>query len=159
MRSFSDANESGQSTVEAAVLLPVLLVVLGILIQPAILLYTQSVMNAAVSESCRLAATNTNDDASMRAYIERRLSAIPALEIFHSGEWEIEWNSEGAGEAEVRVKNHVQPLPLLGVIAGLSSVVDANGMIEQQAHAQCSPVPSWVLQQGYAPSDWINSWS
>lgn len=56
MRSCS---ESGQSTVEAAVLLPVLFVVFGLLLQPAILLYNRCIMNAAAAEGCRLVATGS----------------------------------------------------------------------------------------------------
>ena len=49
--------ESGQATVEAAFLLPVLFVGLLLLMQPGILLYDRLVMQAAASEGCRLLAT------------------------------------------------------------------------------------------------------
>lgn len=156
MRSSS---ESGQATIEAAVLLPVLFVVLGLIIQPALLLYTQCVMNAAASEGCRLVATNTNDDASVRAFVERRLSAIPAIPAFHSGStWELEWSSASSGEATVRIVNHAEPLPLLGITAGLAGALDEDGTLRQEAHASSTTIPSWVEQQGYTPSDWINGW-
>ena len=51
--------ESGQATVEAAFLLPVLFVGLLLLMQPGILLYDRLVMQAAASEGCRLLATKT----------------------------------------------------------------------------------------------------
>ena len=90
MRSCS---ESGQSTVEAAVLLPVLFVVFGLLLQPAILLYNRCIMNTAAAEACRLVATSSGDDASTRAYIEHRLEAIPKVPIFHADEtWNITWS-------------------------------------------------------------------
>ena len=54
------AQESGQATVEAAFLIPVLLVALLLLMQPGILLYDRLVMNAAASEACRLLATKTD---------------------------------------------------------------------------------------------------
>ena len=44
--------ESGQATVEAAFLLPVLFVGLLLLMQPGILLYDRLVMQAAASEGC-----------------------------------------------------------------------------------------------------------
>lgn len=55
MRSFS---ETGQSTIEAAVLFPVLLVMFGLLLQPAVLLYNRCIMTAAATEGCRLVATS-----------------------------------------------------------------------------------------------------
>ena len=59
--------EGGQSTVEAAFLLPVFLLVLGLLLQPAIILYDRCVMQSAAAEACRLVATTSGmDGASQR---------------------------------------------------------------------------------------------
>ncbi len=155
MRSCS---ERGQSTVEAAILLPVLFVVLGLLLQPAVLLYNHCIMNAAAAEGCRLVATSTSDEASLRAYMERRLGAIPAIPMFHEGdEWDISW-SGGAGEASVSIANSVQPLPLFGITAGLMGQINASGSIEQHVEASCSSVPTWTIEQGYDPSAWIGAW-
>lgn len=156
MRSFS---ESGQTTVEAAILLPVLFVILGLLVQPVFLLYTQSVMNAAATEACRLAATSTNSEASLRAYIERRLAAVPSLECFHADDsWELEWVGANTGEAEVTITNHVKPLPLLGVVAGLACTMDEAGTIRQTAKARTTCLPSWLCQEDYDPAQWIGAW-
>lgn len=153
------SSESGQSTVEAALLLPVLFLVLGIIIQPALLLYTQSVMNSAAAEGCRLISTNTSDDACIRAYIERRLCSIPRLDIFHIGsEWELEWSEDDADGASLRIVNHVKPLPFLGLAAQLGNLDDGEGNILQETRASASPLPDWVRTQGYAPSDWIGKW-
>lgn len=153
------SSESGQSTVEAAVLLPLLFVVLGLIIQPVLLLYTQCIMNATANECCRLVATSTSDDASIRAYMERRLSAIPPLDIFHvDKEWELEWSSSDSGEAQVHIVNHVRPLPLIGITAGLIHTIAEDGTILQQAKACASAIPEWTRQQGYVPSDWADKW-
>lgn len=156
MRSCS---ESGQSTVEAAVLLPVLFVVFGLLLQPAILLYNRCIMNTAAAEACRLVATSSGDDASTRVYIEHRLEAIPKVPIFHADEtWNITWSCSDDGTAQTSIENHVQPLPLFGILTGLTSAVDENGAVIQHVELSCSPTPNWVGEQGYDPSDWIGKW-
>ena len=148
MRSCS---ESGQSTVEAAVLLPVLFVVFGLLLQPAILLYNRCIMNTAAAEACRLVATGSGDDASTRA--------IPKVPIFHADEtWNITWSCSDDGTAQTSIENHVQPLPLFGILAGLTNAVDENGAVIQHVELSCSPTPNWVGEQGYDPSDWIEKW-
>lgn len=71
--------ESGQATVEAAFLLPVLFVWLLLLMQPGILLYDRLVMQAAASEGCRLLATKTAAAGDMAESCEafvRHLSLI-----------------------------------------------------------------------------------
>ena len=74
--------ESGQATVEAAFLLPVLFVGLLLLMQPGILLYDRLVMQAAASEGCRLLATKTAAAGDMaescEAFVRHRLGAIPS---------------------------------------------------------------------------------
>lgn len=156
MRSCS---ESGQSTVEAAVLLPVLFVVFGLLLQPAILLYNRCIMNIAAAEACRLVTTGVADSASTRAYVERRLEAIPKIPIFHADEtWGITWSCSGDGTAQVSIENHARPLPLFGITAGLTNVVGEDGTVIQRVELSCSPIPDWVGEQGYDPSDWIGAW-
>lgn len=156
MRFFS---ESGQSTIEAAMLFPILLTAFALLLQPAILLYNHCIMNAAAAEGCRLLATNTASDANVRAYIERRLGSIPKLAIFHQGDtWDIQWANSEDGMSEVCITNRAEPLPLFGIIAGLSNNIGADGKIEQQIKISCSPVPKWIANQGYSPSSWIGEW-
>ena len=79
--------ESGQATVEAAFLLPVLFVGLLLLMQPGILLYDRLVMQAAASEGCRLLATKTAAAGDMaescEAFVRHRLGAIPPVSCFH----------------------------------------------------------------------------
>lgn len=152
--------EHGQSTVEAAFLLPIVFAVMGLLLQPAVLLYNRCIMNAAAAEGCRLVATNTNDDASTRAFFDRRLSSIPKIPIFHEGDtWELSWSGGELGQpVSVSIVNHAQPLPLFGIIAGLSGSLDADGRIEQKAEVSCALAPEWASSLGSGPTDWISAW-
>lgn len=59
-------SESGQATLEAAFLLPVLLVVFGVFLQPMLLLYDRCVMQTAAAETCRMLATSTQDEQAAR---------------------------------------------------------------------------------------------
>ena len=52
--------ERGQATVEAAFLIPVLFTVLLLSVQPGMVLYDRMVMQAAVSDACRLVAVKTD---------------------------------------------------------------------------------------------------
>ena len=54
------AGERGQATVEAAFLIPVLFTVLLLSVQPGMVLYDRKVMQAAVSDACRLVAVKTD---------------------------------------------------------------------------------------------------
>lgn len=158
MRSCS---ESGQATVEAAFLLPVLFVVFGLFLQPTILLYNRSVMSAAASESCRLVATNTMSDAAVKAYVVRRLGGVPHLGIFHVGgdkTWDISWEGpDEKGEVSVSIANRAQPLPLFGVVAGLGNNINENGEVEQRVEAKSSCVPKWAAKAGSA-DEWMAKW-
>lgn len=152
------SSESGQSTIEAAVLLPVFFIVLGMLIQPGILLYNRCVMNAAAAEGCRLVATSTGDDASIRAYLERRLASIPRISIFHEGDlWEISW-SKDASQATVTISNHARPLPLFGIIAAFANARADDNCIEQQVEVSSFSQPNWVGDLESDPSGWIGAW-
>lgn len=142
-------------------LLPVLFLVLGLLLQPAILFYDRSVMSAAASEGCRLVATGTARGDATKGYIVRRLAGIPELEVFHLGGargWEVSWEGpDGSGETTVRIVNRVRPLPLFGVVAGLGNSVDDDGNVVQRAEARSSSVPAWAGAAGSA-DQWIGGW-
>ena len=77
--------EEGQATVEAAVLIPTVMVVLALLLQPAMLLYTRAVMSGAAAEGARLATTATYDEAVFLAgsFVKLMLCAVPDLACFH----------------------------------------------------------------------------
>ena len=74
----------GQATVEGAFLIPVILLMLMMLVQPGILLYDRMVMSEAASEGCRLIATwpasESND--ACEGYIRRRLGSVPHVQPF-----------------------------------------------------------------------------
>lgn len=75
---------SGQSTVEGAFLIPVILLMLMLLIQPGILLYNHVVMQSAASEGCRLISTRPSGDSldAYEGYVIRRLGSVPQQKIF-----------------------------------------------------------------------------
>lgn len=86
MRGLSLKHESGQAAVECAFLIPVVLLLLMLLIQPGIILYNHTVMKAAASEGCRLLATKNDastDQSSYEDSIRRHLGSIPQQENFH----------------------------------------------------------------------------
>lgn len=155
------SSESGQATVEAAVMLPVLFTVFGLFLQPTILLYDRAVMSAAASETCRLVATNTADAAVVKAYAKRRLGAVPNADIFHVGGkkgWKVTFSGPNEkGKVSVKIVNKAQPLPLFGVVAGLGGSITKKGYVKQTVKQESSCVPVWAIKAG-TPKDWIGEW-
>jgi hypothetical protein len=158
----------GQGTVEAAFLLPVLFLLLLMLCQPMILLYNRVVMENAANEGCRLLATKTQQgsysDDKYEGYIERRLAAIPPIDIFHvSGEsrsWEI-WQAgnENTALVSVRIVNRLKPLPLIGWGAELLGMCDEQGYLTQEVEARGLTQPEWVFDSNAGtPQDWVRQW-
>ena len=160
MRFFSD--QRGQATVEAAFLIPVFLLVLGLLLQPALLLYTHCVMNAAAAEGCRMLETNAADTASAQAYIVRRLAAIPNADVFHCGGeagWRVKVKGSGSpGGVRVKIVNRARPLPLFGIAAGLAAQRDKKGRVKQQVVVKSRLWPSWAAKSGADPSGLAGEW-
>ncbi|MDR2197757.1 MAG: pilus assembly protein [Coriobacteriales bacterium] len=158
----------GQATVEAAVLLPVTMLLILVLCQPAILLYNRLVMENAAAEACRLLSTRA-DVGSFSAdkyegYVLRRLTAIPLTDIFHVGTGVRSWDitlegGEGSEEVCVRIVNRLRPLPLLGWGARLAGQTDAEGYLTQTVELRAPVQPSWVLNNGGGgPADWTTQW-
>ena len=123
----------GQATVEAALLLPVLFVVILLITQPVIVLYTRSVMSAAAHEACRLIVTapqGARPDA-FEAFIRRRLGSIPPIPLFHEHDpcsYVIEFTGdESSGAVTVRIENTMRPLPLIGT--AWSHVTGGDGKV------------------------------
>lgn len=160
-------DEKGQASVEAALLIPVLFVLLLLLIQPGILLYNHMVMKAAASEGCRLLMTKTDvagaSDEKYRAYILRRLGAIPPQDNFHVHSagvcsWEIELNgNESSAEVAVTIRNKVKPLPLLDGAGKLLGILGASGAFEQEVTMHMPTQPDWVASnaEGLNPRAWV----
>ena len=157
--------DDGQATVEAALTIPVLMILALMLLQPGIVLYDRIVMNAAAAEGCRLLATtsssnaDTNDD-----YIRRRLSAIPQLDIFHVHGSECSYDidlsgDESSDEVAVSITNRIKPLPLLDLGMRITRLTDESGSIPITVCSSMKTQPSWVQPSagGTSPSEWVRS--
>lgn len=124
--------EDGQSTVEAAVLLPTVMLIFAILLEPACLLYTRCVMHGAAAEGARIAATLYGEGTNAcQEYILRRLRAVPEASPFHvggSGDWTVSID-KGDKQVTVAISGHARPLPLLGVVAKAFGSSDATGVV------------------------------
>ncbi len=152
--------ESGQSSVEAAILLPSLLFVIGMMAQPACIFYTRSVMNAAAAEGVRVVATQSSrtSAAEIESFVKRRLRAVPNLSIFHEGGedgWQV---SVDANESEklssVEVKGKFKPLPLFGLFS-VALVGEGNSEGELVAKAEEILRPEWVSGDY---DSWVGAW-
>ncbi len=156
-----DVGERGQAAVEAAFLLPVLFLLLGIFVQPTILLYDRCVMQAAAAEGCRLYATATADEGALKAYVQRRLRAVPHASVFHEGGdagWDISFSSGDAGEVSVSIVHRARPLPLFGVVAGLAAQMEGNE-VRQEMRVESHVVPAWAASAQGGPADWVGKWA
>lgn len=160
-------SESGQSTVEAAFLIPILLGGMLLLLQPGILLYDRMVMNGAAAQACRLLVTLPEGDPNgqCKEFALRRLSAIPQQDCFHvhsSGcTWSVECEGgEGSGEVTVVIETKVQPLPLIGFALDSLGAADANRLITISVSQSMKTQPDWALDatKGSSPSEWIGAW-
>lgn len=155
------AEERGQSSVEAGLLLPSLLVVFAVLLEPACVLYTRSVMAATASELCRILVTRRGDvtDAQLKAFALRRLAAIPEATPFHGGgeaDWTIETTgSEGDAEVAVKIEGHVPLLPLFSLVARSLGVAGDEGLALSVTSTETLR-PEW-LKGGY--DDWVSMWN
>lgn len=162
--------ESGQATVEAAFLLPVLFVGLLLLMQPGMLLYDRLVMQAAASEGCRLLATKTAAAGDMaescEAFIRHRLGAVPSVSCFHVHEGACSWDIRLEGDersdvVRVTIVNEARPLPLIDAAGTLLGIVNGNGNLEVRVTAEQPTQPSWVRtsEAGSDPAGWIGVWA
>lgn len=159
----------GQATIEAAVLMPVMFLLLLLLLQPGIVLYDRMVMESAASEGCRVLATKTsatgNMDQATEDFIRHRLGAIPQASTFHVHDGGCSWvirmqGGEGSAEAQVSIENSIEPLPLIGGLASLGGLLDAQGHFKIRVVARCATQPDWVSESdlGLDPDSWIGAW-
>lgn len=150
----------GQASVEAAILLPSLLFVIGMMTQPACIFYTRSVMAAAAAEGARVVSTQSSRTSAeeIESFVRRRLRAIPNLSIFHEGGeegWEINVDTnESEKISSVEVKGKFKPLPLLGLF---SAALVGPGKTEGElvVKAEESLRPEW-LSGDY--ESWVSVW-
>ena len=159
--------EEGQSTVEAAFALPVLLTLFLLMMQPAIVLYDRMVMSSAAFEACRLMATlPSSQEEYCEDFVRRRLGAVPQQECFHvhggdACSWEIEIEGDESSEwVTVTIGNKIRPLPLLGAGAHALNLVDDAGCLSVEVRASMPTQPSWVLTsaEGASPASWVGDW-
>lgn len=144
---------------EAALLLPILMVCVALLVQPMCLLYTRCVMQSAAAEGCRLLATfdrRGSKGSSCEDYVLHRLEAVPGADVFCTGDWRVEFEGgPGAERVGVEIACHARPLPLIGVVAAMLGPLDAGGNVELRVSVERSAGPSWV-EGDYG--EWTSVW-
>ena len=137
---------AGQATVEAAVVLPAVMLVFTLLLQPVCLSYTRAVMRAAAAESARAAATAYGGDVgACRSFALRRLRAVPDVPLFHVG-GEADWDvsiEQSDRQVSVRIAGHARPLPLMGLLASAALRRDGKGLV-LDVSLQENLRPSWL---------------
>lgn len=153
---------SGQSTVEAAFALPILMILILLLVQPGILLYDRIIMSSAASEGCRLYSTAMADvEGTCEDFVRRRLSAIPQLDQFHvhstGCSYEIDFEGgEGSQVSQVEISTEVKPLPLLGSGMRMLGILNHRGNLTLKVKAEQKMQPDWVMnsEEGMDPGSW-----
>lgn len=135
-------NNEAQATVEAAIMIPVIFLLLLLLIQPGIYLYDLCIMNEAAAETCRVLSTSSDTEKAKicESFAKRRLSAIPQQDNFHmhSGGCSYEISYEGSQESNevcVIIKNQLKPLPLVGFITNFVGLLNENDCLEIEARS------------------------
>jgi len=155
-----EVGQDGQATVEAALLLPTVMVVLALLLEPACMGYTRMVMQATAAETARAALTDVDgnfDDCV--AFAKRRLAAVPDLPVFHVGgadDWNVEVDrKEGGKDVRVTVHGHARPLPLFGGLAAAFATTDETGVVLEVSVDETMRA-GWV---GGSYGSWQEIWS
>ncbi len=136
-------SERGQSSIEAAFILPIFILCIGLSIQPIIYMYTKTIMQEAADEGIRFAMSESNSYRTDR-FIRRRLEALPNSSLFHIGD-ENEWDIDvirGAGSVRVVIKGHLKAIPVLGSSACAFLNRDDQGLIIEVESEQITE-PSW----------------
>lgn len=160
-------NNEAQATVEAAIMIPVIFLLLLLLIQPGIYLYDLCVMNEAASETCRVLSTASDSEKSKicEQFARRRLSAIPQQDNFHvhsdGCSYVIEYEgSQDSSVVSVTIKNQLKPLPLIGFLSGMLGLLNDEGCLQIEARASQVSRPTWVNSspQGTNSEKWVGSW-
>ena len=134
----------------------------ALLLQPACALYTRAVMQGAAAEGLRVLATRdasgVGTDAACRAYVLRRLRAVPEVAAFHVGgadAWEVTVEGDsGSGEARVEVAGNFRPLPLVGGLARTLGEADGDEVV-LRVRASERTRPAW-LEGDYG--SWVEIW-
>lgn len=163
---FRKLSIEAQATVEGAFLIPVILLMLMLLIQPGILLYDRMVMQAAASEGCRLVATKPSSDSTdaYKGYVIRRLGSVPQQENFHVHEGNCTWvvtfeGDELSSQVSVSIENQVKPLPFFDFGAQVLGLLNGSGNFTQKVSVSLTSKSPWVVsnRQGIDPQGWVKS--
>lgn len=159
----------GQATVEAALLIPALLISLLLLIQPGILLYARMVMEGAAAEGCRVLATASSleeNTATVEDFVKRRLASVPQQENFHVHDpacsWQIDLSgNEASEEVTVSISTEVKPLPLFDFGLDALGVLNSNGNYELKVSHHLTTKSTWVRENTISnePERWIERWN
>lgn len=157
---------AGQATVEAAVSLPIMLLLVLILAQPAILLYDRMIMENAAWEGCRLLATaGGSSKKTCTAFVKRRLGAVPQIDWFHVHGSKCSWKITCTGDASaekttVSIRHEVRPLPLIGAAGALVGVLNKRGCYELEVKASMPAHAPWATSslEGASPADRVGAW-
>ena len=152
---------------ESALLLPVLLAVILVLVQPGIVLYDRIVMRDAAAQGARVLITQSGgDDGTAESFIRRRLGSVPQTDSFHihrpgACSWEIECaGGASSGEVTVTIGNDLKPLPLIGFGAGWFGILDGEGNLHFEVSVTMPVQDGWVATSGAGanPGGWIGAW-
>lgn len=148
----------GQSTVEAAALLPIIFMLCALLLQPIILSFSLSVMQRTAAETARVAATDFDGSyKDCQNFALRRLEALPRLDMFHAGD-ELDWVieiSRDEHEVEVYITGHVKPLPLWKEFLETFHEKDERGLV-LRVHVKQTYQSSWL---GGSYDEWMQMWN
>lgn len=157
----------GQSTVEAAFIVPVLLGCVLLLAQPCVYLYDRTVMQSAASSACRLLSTLSEGEGDLvDGYVRRRLAAVPQQDCFHVHEgsscsWNIETQgSQASDSVSVVIENKVKPLPLLDFSCKAVGLTGSDGCWTIRVEAHMPTQPDWARSSasGSDPAAWVGDW-
>lgn len=101
------------------------------------------------------------DERAAREAVERRLSSIPDVGLFHEGAWSVEVSGgEGQPEAVVSIEHALRPLPLAGAVMGVFGLADADGLFWQGVRMDAETTESWVAESrlGRDAAAWMGRW-
>ena len=152
---------------ESAILVPVLLAVVLLMVEPGIILYDRIVMKDAAAEGCRVLMTiPAGEEDTVEDFIRRRLGAVPEQDAFHvhradACSWGISCSGTASSQTvTVSIANEVEPLPLIGFGAALFGALNADGNLEFEVTVSMPVQDGWVYETGAGgdPAGWIGAW-
>ena len=147
-------------TVEAAFLIPVVLLLLLILLQPGIILFDKMVMQAAAGQALRMMAVLDEDSTeTCEDMVLSQLEAVPDAAVFHDGDWDVSIEGgETSANVKIEVSGELEPLPLVGGAMAAAGLLNADGHVEVSVEVESRIQPDWAVSQGLDPSSWPRHW-